>query len=468
MEVTAVIVSGPTSSPSTWMPLTKYTFSTQENPVPTQAAWSSPRPAARRGDIIRKTTAKGVTVPLGARPSVGAGLWLQGGIGHLARLACDAVVGAVVVSVDSGRVLYVGRVPRQHRPVGAVRPENEADLLWAMKGAGTNFGIVISVTFTAYPARAFSTRNWVVPLRSSLEARRKLRDFDQVVAGNLPRNCSADAYLYWHSGQLHLGVTMFESSMSELTSAAPTPLPSPIVTVLGPEDNFKLVDSVGLFETEMYKEQHRPALTEFFQGRVLQRSRLPEEQFLNVVYGAADADVLLITGMRDEAPVAAFSHLGPESRLLEVRVTASEKTRRTRRGCHGSDDDDDDDKDSNNVRPDSTVVDYRPSLTFDNDTAGDEAATRFAQQHLLPFFHEDLQRLANKVRAVPGFPRPGIEFRHVLDIVQQPGGLAPCASLLCKSTSPATGPESMRWRAARPAALSLRRRWPRWSVCPCC
>lgn len=95
----------------------------------------------KTGDIVRKTMAAGVTVPLGARPSVGAGLWLQGGIGHLARLhglACDAIVGAVMVSVDSGQVLYVGCVPSQHRPAGAVRPENESDLLWAMKGAGTN------------------------------------------------------------------------------------------------------------------------------------------------------------------------------------------------------------------------------------------------------------------------------------------------------------------------------------------
>ena len=100
----------------------------------------------KTGDIVRKTMAVGLTVPLGARPSVGAGLWLQGGIGHLARLhglACDAIVGAVVVSVDSGQVLCVGHVPSQHRPAGAVRPENEAGLLWV--GAGTNFGIVLSV-----------------------------------------------------------------------------------------------------------------------------------------------------------------------------------------------------------------------------------------------------------------------------------------------------------------------------------
>lgn len=48
----------------------------------------------KTGDIVRKTMTAGVTVPLGARPSLGAGLWLQGGIRHLARLhglACDAI-----------------------------------------------------------------------------------------------------------------------------------------------------------------------------------------------------------------------------------------------------------------------------------------------------------------------------------------------------------------------------------------
>jgi adenine phosphoribosyltransferase len=617
----------------------------------------------KTGDIVRKTMAAGVTVPLGARPSVGAGLWLQGGIGHLARLhglACDAIVGAVVVSVDSSQVLCVGCVPSQHRPAGAVRPENESDLLWAMKGAGTNFGIVVSVTFKSYAAPTYLTRNWVVPL-SDNEARLRLSDFDEFVARKLPRNCSADAYLYWDTDQLHLGVTMFESSTTRLTFETPTP--TPVGTILGPEDNFKAVDGVGLFETEMYmsgmhgghgggktssfkrclflkrigeanvadrlvaavetcpsplcylhllqgggavgdvaadatafgcrdwdfacvvtgvwprdqdgteaaraavrwvynvardllplssgtygadlgpdprdaalaakafgpnrlrlarlkhssdprnvlayacplpkapmeqkfiilvtgescagkdycadiwvsvfttcthksltaravsisdaikreyaaatgadlnrllwdrayKEQHRPALTTFFQGQVRQRPRLPEEHFLNVVYGAVDVDVLLITGMRDEAPVAALSHLVPDSRLLEIRVKASEETRRVRRGCHGGDDDGDDNKDnkdSNNGRSNLTALDYRPSLIFDNDMTGNEAAKRLAEHYLLPFFHEDLQRLANMVPPVPDFPRPGIEFRHVLDISQQPGGLALCTSLL--------------------------------------
>ena len=618
----------------------------------------------KTGDIVRKTMAAGVTVPLGARPSIGAGLWLQGGIGHLARLhglTCDAIVGAVVVSVDSSQVLCVGRVPSQHRPAGAIRPENEPDLLWAMKGAGTNFGIVVSVTFKAYAAPTYLTRNWVVPLSDNLEARLRLSDFDKLVARKLPRNCSADAYLYWDAGQLHLGVTMFESSTARLTFATRTP--TPVGAIWGPEDDFKAVDGVGLFETEMYvsgmhgghgggktssfkrclflkrigavnvadrlvaavetrpsplcylhllqgggavgdvaadatafgcrewdcacvitgvwprdqdgteaarsavrwvyhvagdllslssgaygadlgpdprdaalaakafgpnrprlarlkhsldprnvlayacplpkapmeqkliilvtgescagkdycadvwvsvfitcthksitaravsisdaikreyaaatgadlsrllwnrayKEQHRPALTKFFQGQARQRPRLLEEHFLNVVYGAVDVDVLLITGMRDEAPVAALSHLVPDSRLLDVRVQASEQTRRVRRGCHGSDDDGDDNKDnkdSNNGRSNLTALDYRTSLIFDNDATGNEAAKRFAEHYLLPFFHKDLQRLANMVWPVPNFPRPGIDFRHVLDISQQPGGLALCTSLL--------------------------------------
>jgi adenine phosphoribosyltransferase len=620
----------------------------------------------KTGDIVRKTMAAGVTVPLGARPSIGAGLWLQGGIGHLARLhglACDAIVGAVVVSVDSCQVLYVGRVPSQHRPAGAVRPENETDLLWAIQGAGTNFGIVVSVTFKTYAAPTYSIRNWVVPLSDNLEARLRLNDFDKFVAGKLPRNCSADAYLYWDTGQLHLGVTMFESSTTRLTLETSTPTPTPVNTILGPEDNFKVVDGVDLFETEMYmstmhgghsggktssfkrclflkrigainvadiliaaiktrpsplcylhllqgggavddvaadatafgcrgwdfacvitgvwprdqdgteaapaamrwvynvardllpfssgvysadlgpdprdaalaakafgpnrprlarlkhcldptnvlacacplpkaptgqkliilvtgescagkdycadiwvsmfitcthksltaravsisdaikqeyaaatgadlnrllwdrayKEQHRPALTMLFQNQVRQRPRLPEEHFLNVVYGAVDVDVLLITGMRDEAPVAALSHLVPDSRLIEVRVKASEETRRIGRGCHSGDDDgraNKDNKDNNKGRSNLTALDYRPNLIFDNDTTGNEAAKGFSARYLLPFFHEDLQRLANMVRLVPGFPRPGIEFRHVLEISQQPGGLALCTSLL--------------------------------------
>jgi hypothetical protein len=77
------------------------------------------------GNFFSKTMAAGLTVPLEARPSLGAGLWLQGGIGYLPqlhRLACDSIVGAVVVNVDSGQVFCIRHVPSQRMPDSAMRP----------------------------------------------------------------------------------------------------------------------------------------------------------------------------------------------------------------------------------------------------------------------------------------------------------------------------------------------------------
>lgn len=92
-----------------------------------------------------------------------------------------------------------------------------------------------------------------------------------------------------------------------------------------------------LLHDRPYKEQHRRALRAFFQAKKHQRPQLLEANFLNVVYSAVGVDVLLITGMRDDAPVATFSHLVPGSRLIEVQVQASEGTR-TQRGSQGASD----------------------------------------------------------------------------------------------------------------------------------
>lgn len=171
-----------------------------------------------------------------------------------------------------------------------------------------------------------------------------------------------------------------------------------------------------------YKEAHRPTLTAFFQSQVQRRPRLPEEHFLHAVRNAADADVLLITGMRDQAPVPSWAHVVPQSGLLEVRVDASHETRCMRRRNFDTGYYDSGGKEDERG--------YRPCFIFHNDTDGPEAAHDFAERYLLPFFHEDRQRLSRMVRCIPNFPREGVEFRHVLDIAQQPGGLALCTSLL--------------------------------------
>ncbi|KAH7110818.1 phosphoribosyltransferase-like protein [Dendryphion nanum] len=187
-----------------------------------------------------------------------------------------------------------------------------------------------------------------------------------------------------------------------------------------------------------YKEQHRPALTAYFQEQVRQRPRLPEDNFLHVVYGAEDVDVLLITGMREEAPVAVLSHLVPESRMLDVHVQARQRTRQSDHDHHDHDGSGPGSNSNSNLNSNfnfnfnfnSTALNYSPSFTFDNETPGKDEAERFAQRHLLPFFDEGLHRLGDMVRTVPDFPRPGTDFRHILNIPQQPGGLALCTSLL--------------------------------------
>src|SRR5579862_1775557 len=78
----------------------------------------------------------GMALPLGICPDVGvSGLTLGGGVGYLmgvAGAACDTFIGAEVVMSD-GRVLDV-------------TADRDADLMWALRGAGANFGIVTRLT----------------------------------------------------------------------------------------------------------------------------------------------------------------------------------------------------------------------------------------------------------------------------------------------------------------------------------
>ncbi|KAK8040753.1 hypothetical protein PG994_013760 [Apiospora phragmitis] len=192
-----------------------------------------------------------------------------------------------------------------------------------------------------------------------------------------------------------------------------------------------------LLHDRAYKGNHRAVLTKFFGDQLRERPRLPEEHFSNLVYGAArlDVDVLLITGMRDKAPVAAFSHLVPESRVVEVRVQASQETRETRRGNCSSNSVSDGHDNNIGSNPTTVAADLkydRPTLVFENDAVGknDMQIESFSELNLLPYLSDKLQRLECMVRSIPDFPRLGVEFRHVLGIAQRTGGLALCTSLL--------------------------------------
>ncbi len=107
-------------------------------------------PAARRAvcgggatwaDVDAATQQHGLATPGGFISHTGiAGLTLGGGIGWLTKkagLSCDNLVAAEVVTADS-------------RIVRASKDEH-ADLFWALRGGGGNFGIVTSFEFALHP-----------------------------------------------------------------------------------------------------------------------------------------------------------------------------------------------------------------------------------------------------------------------------------------------------------------------------
>ncbi|HZB34831.1 MAG TPA: FAD-binding oxidoreductase [Gaiellaceae bacterium] len=132
-------------------------------------------------DFDTATQAFGLVTPGGVVGSTGvAGLTFGGGIGHLTAqhgLTCDNLVGAEVVTPD-GAVVHASS-------------DENAELLWGLRGGGGNFGVATHLEFRLHPlervvggALAYSEEG----------VREGLRRFRELVS-NAPRELSCQAVL---------------------------------------------------------------------------------------------------------------------------------------------------------------------------------------------------------------------------------------------------------------------------------
>ncbi|TYB41028.1 FAD-binding oxidoreductase [Actinomadura chibensis] len=123
-------------------------------------------PGARWSDVIAAAAPLGLAPLSGSHASVGVtGYTLGGGVGWLARrfgFAADHLLRADVITAD-GRALTAAA-------------DRNADLFWALRGGGGNFGVVTSLEFRLHPVSTVYAGTALFPADRAGEVLSRFRD----------------------------------------------------------------------------------------------------------------------------------------------------------------------------------------------------------------------------------------------------------------------------------------------------
>ncbi len=125
-------------------------------------------PGVTLGDLDHESLAFGLATPVGINSTTGVGgLVLGGGFGWLSRkygLTCDNLTAADVVLADGSMV--------------RANEKDNADLFWAIRGGGGNFGVVTRFEFNLFPVGPNLLSGLIVfSLKEGKQVLKKYREF---------------------------------------------------------------------------------------------------------------------------------------------------------------------------------------------------------------------------------------------------------------------------------------------------
>ncbi|MCE5972382.1 FAD-binding oxidoreductase [Sinirhodobacter sp. WL0062] len=191
-------------------------------------------PGATLGDIDRETQVHGLALPVGINSTTGiSGLTLGGGFGWLTRkygMTIDNLISVDIVTAD-GKILIASE-------------DENADLFWAIRGGGGNFGVVTSFEFEVHDIGSEVLSGLIVhPIEAApdlLQAYRKIADTapDELTVWVVLRKAPPLPFLpeEWHGRPVLVFAACYAGDLAkgEGALAGLRALGEPIADVIGP------------------------------------------------------------------------------------------------------------------------------------------------------------------------------------------------------------------------------------------